>query len=222
MKKRIFWAVTLTFVVLVAGLLYASNMGFKLNYPLESAGAGSATGLNKIGLPYNQQTNLLTVGDLFADVGGLGTVTSISKLIRTSDTLLIYNGLSGDPLRNFALEAGEGYIIQMALNVNYIIVGSHDPSKVLSLDSQGVAGSATGLNDVAPPYHTTDQNAADLFGTLGGLGTVTSISQLVKSSDTLLIYNGLSGDPLRNFSLTPGESYTVQVASPVSIVLPHF
>lgn len=215
-------------VLLVAGGLFASNMGFKLNYVLDGIGSnGSASGTNTLALPFNQQTSLVDASDLLDDIdtaGGSpagGAVVSVSKFIRTSDTLLTYTGASD--ATNFTLDAGEGYRVQLTTAVSsiaLIVVGSHDPGKAIDLDAVGTAGSASGTNDFAYPYHGIASNASELLdeidtqaGSPAG-GAVVSVSKFVRTSDTLLTYTGAS--EATNFSLTPGESYRIQLTTAVS------
>ena len=70
MKKRILWVSAAGLVAaLVAGGLFASNMGFKLNYLLNGPAVGvSASGTAPVGLPYHQQTNIILASDLINDI----------------------------------------------------------------------------------------------------------------------------------------------------------
>ena len=56
--------------VVAAGGLMASNMGFKLNYPIIAAGGGpgSNTGTQTIGLPYNRQVGIDTASQLLTEL----------------------------------------------------------------------------------------------------------------------------------------------------------
>ena len=130
MRKRTFVAALLgVAVLLAAGGLMASNMGFKLNYLLQKKADGiSASGLNTLALPYNQQTSLINASDLFADINATvaGSALSVSRLARETDTLNTYDG--GSPLDDFSLNPGTMYIIQIgcspepcvAVNVPYV------------------------------------------------------------------------------------------------------
>ena len=210
--------------VLLAGSLFASNMGFKLNKPLDSTGTnGSASGFNNVALPYNQQTNLVTAGDLRGDIGS-GNVLSISRYVSATDSLATYvNSVAND----FNLTPAESYLIQVSSDVNYIIVGSHDPGLVVNLDAPGTNGSQSGVNDFAPPYHTTASTAGELRAELNaalGLGSedntaILSISRYLPGTDGQETYAGSSAT---NFSLAPGEGYRIQVASDVAFVPAHF
>jgi hypothetical protein len=198
-------------------------MGFKLNYPMNAPDIGvSATGTNTLALPYNQQTSLVDASDLRDDINtttGVGdSVVSISQFIRSDDSLVTYTG--SDIADNFTLVPGEGYRVVMrsttpGLLVNLIIVGSHDPGKLIDLFAPAAGVSATGTNDFAYPYHGVAANASELrdeIVTLAGVAdAVVSISKLIRSDDSLVTYTG--SDIADNFSLTPGNSYRIVMRS---------
>jgi hypothetical protein len=215
MNKRTFLVVAIGMsVMLIAGGLFASNMGFKLNYPLDTTGSNSsATGTNTLALPFNQQTSLAMASDLNTDIGA-SNVISIAKFLRSSDGLFAYP-TDGD----FALVPGEGYRVQVSSNVDYIVVGSHNPSLSVALDTTGTNGSATGTNDYAWPYHSTATTAADLKSEieLTAAGSVISIAKFLRNSDGLFAYP-TDGD----FPLVPGASYRIQVSSNVSFIPSHY
>lgn len=211
--------------LLVAGGLFASNMGFKLNYVLEATGTnGSNSGTNTLALPFNQQTSLITASDLLADIeasGGPTSVATVSRLQSDLDALEIYNGVQ--PAGNFTLTAGQGYQVQVNNDVNYIVVGSHDPGLVVNLDATGTNGSASGTTLFSLPYHTTVTTTAELFDelvTAGGAGSVATVSVLNRTSDTLTIYNGVQ--PGGVVPVAPGRAYTIQVNSDIAYVPSHY
>jgi hypothetical protein len=223
MMKRAFVVAALGLVaVLVAGGLVASNMGFKLNYALDGPTSNaSKTGTNTISLPYNQQTSIVTaenlIDDIAADAGDIGnllpTVASVFRQIRTTDSPEIYTGFSGT---NFTITPGEGYAVVISANasplaVNYIVVGSHDPSLGTVLDGPTDNGSKTGTQLWSYPYHSTAANAEDLINEINAAGgVVASVFHSLRTSDTPEIYTGFSGV---NFTLVPGEAYSIVMAS---------
>lgn len=218
-------------VLLVAGGLYASNMGFKLNYTLSPPGInGSLSGTQSIALPYNQQTSIVKASDLRTDVNATvpSSFVSLSRFAKTTDSLVGYAGGALDLPADFNLTPGEGYRVQVAGAgaVNYIIVGSHDPGLVVNLDAPGTSGSLSGTNDFAFPYHGTATTASDLLNEINaqgaGVGTVVSVSRFNRTTDSLFGYAGGALDLPNNFALTPGESYRVQVSTDVSYVPSHF
>ncbi len=225
MNKRFAVVAVAAIAVLVAGGIFASNMGFKLNYPLETAGTnGSASGTNSLALPYNQQTNIVNASDLRADINataGADVVLSISRFVKSTDLLASYLGAS--LANDFALSAGEGYRVQVASDVNYIVVGSHDPGLVVSLDTVGTNGSASGTNDFAYPYHGTAATASELRAEINaqaGGDAVLSVSRFTRSTDLLQSYLGAS--LANDFNLDPGRSYRVQVSQNVAYVPSHY
>lgn len=208
--------------MLVAGGLFASNMGFKLNYQLQGPGGGSLSGTSTVSLPYNAQTNLNNALDLIQDINaaaGASVVVAVSQFVKTNDGLNSYDGVAGTA---FALVPGQGYRVAVNASVNYIIVGSHDPGLVIGFDGPGTNGSLSGTNSYAYPYHATSANASDLIAEINaaaGAGVVVAVSQFVKSNDGLNSYDGVAGTA---FALVPGESYRVTVNSDVSFVPSHF
>jgi hypothetical protein len=117
-------------------------------------------------------------------------------------------------------------LIQVRQDVNYIIVGSHDPGRVVNLDSQGTNGSATGQTQFSFPYHGTATNASDLRNEVNAAsasGTaVIRISRFIKSTDALVSYAGGVADIANNFPTAPGESYLIQVNEDVAYVPSHY
>lgn len=209
-------------VLLVAGGLFASNMGFKLNYTLNMATGGvSASGTNTLGLPFFRQTGIDNAKQLIDDinaVGGPGSVANVQRYNRQTDGLELYNGLAGTA---FNLVEAEGYFVKMNSNVNYIVVGSHDPGFTVNLLAAG-GSSASGTNLFAPPYHFTGANAKDLIDDIqldGGAGSVANVQRYNKVSDGLELYNGLAGTA---FPIVPGQAYLVKVNSTVGYTPSHF
>jgi len=222
-KKNSFVVIAVALcAILAAGGILASNMGFKLNYPIAKPGTGgSKTGNNTISLPYFRQTGLNDAFELIKDIEGVtappfSKVVSVSKFLEASDGLQTYTGRMGSPGSNFTLTAGEGYRVQMSADVNYIVVGAHDPVHPAQLDAAG-AGSKTGTNDYAPPYNVTAATAFDLIKDIEGVtappfSKVVSVSKFLVASDGLQTYTGRMGSPGSNFNITPGESYRIQMS----------
>jgi hypothetical protein len=101
----------------VAGGLMASNMGFKLNYPLQNTQGGvSNTGRNTIGLPYNRQVGIDTASQLLADVSAGGiTAIQLEQFNKQFDTNEPYPGPAGD----FGLVPGKGYLVRVVGDTNF-------------------------------------------------------------------------------------------------------
>ena len=117
-RKTVFAALSVVGVALLvlAGGLMASNMGFKLNLPLIAAQGGvSASGTNYVGLPYNQQVGIVTAKDLFQDVSLGGEIQFINQHRKIDDGFEVYTfGGGTQPPDGPPLQAGEGLIIKVA------------------------------------------------------------------------------------------------------------
>lgn len=212
--------------VLVAGGLVASNMGFKANYPLDTIGSnGSVSGAQTIALPYNQQTGINVAFDLITDINtdaGVPIVDNLSRVVRTTDLKDTYSLGSGG--NNFAITPGEGYIVVVTASADYIIVGSHAPALPITFDSPGTAGSNSGTQLWAMPYHFTGSTANDLataIDAFAGAGAVDTVSNLARTATAPETYSLTSGGI--NFPLVPGEAYVIVVNNDViGWIPPHF
>lgn len=222
MKKRVsLGVVAIAFAMLLgAGTLLASNMGFKLHYALLATGAGSSSGLNLVALPDHRQAGIVNCRDLLADIG-FTTVASVSRFLEASDALETYTGRkSGGVVVPFPL-GNAGFYLRMLTTVNYLIVGSHDPGLVHPLDAAGV-GSNSGLNLFAYPYHHTAADAKALLDDIG-FANVASVSRFLRASDTLETYTGRkSGGVAVPFALVPGEAYYVRMNTTVNYIPSHY
>ena len=220
MNKKVFVVVVgVAMACVMASGLIASNMGFKLNYPLAATGASSNSGTNVIALPFNRQSGIDTANALIGDVG-LANVANVQRFLEATDGLETYTGRKGTPAPDFPLAAGEGYFLRMNNPVDYIVVGSHDPSLAISLDGPG-GGSQSGTNFFAVPYHTTSATAFDLMNDVG-FASVLNIQRFLEATDGLETYTGRKGTPAANFNLVAGESYFVRMSSTVSYTPSHF
>ena len=227
MSKRTFIGVMVValVVVLAAGGVLASNMGFKLNYTLNKAAVGvSNSGNNTLGLPDNMQSGMVVASDLFNDIGGKTAIAAggLQKLLKVSDTYQAYNGRATTG-PNFTLDKGDGYFVQMANDVNYIIVGSHDPSFAHPLKKAAVGVSNSGNNFFSMPYNFTGTVAADLFNDIGGKTQIAAggVQKLIKATDAFQAYNGRATTG-PNFTLVPGEAYLIQMANDVNYIPSHY
>ncbi len=150
---------------------------------------------------------------------------SVSKFNRSSDTFSVYTGRQASPLQApFLLTAGEGYFVRMNSNVNYIVVGSHDPSLILQLVGPG-PDSRSGKNLVALPYTATSTNAMRLMQEIGGgsIAPVVSASRFNPETDTYSTYTGRMGSPSQTpFAIRRGEAYFVAMATTVPYHPSHY
>lgn len=232
MRKRMFiGAVVGVLAVVLAGGLAASNMGFKLNYALISAGqpvpegGTSLDGTNDLSLPDNPQAGFITANDLRLDIGAPAN-GGITKLLRASNSTQTYTG-KGAGL-NFNLVAGDAYRVRVtgAATVNYIVVGSHNPTLAHTLIAAGQAvpeggTSLDGTNTYNYPYHSVAATANDLRLEIGAPANG-GITKLLRASNSTQTYTG-KGAGL-NFNLVPGAGYRVRITgtSNVSFIPNHF
>jgi hypothetical protein len=201
-------------VVIATGGLVASNMGFKLNYPLLDGGdAGSASGTQTIGLPYNRQVGIDLASDLFKDIGlstgpcssyACNCLSTISRYDTGIDLFVTYACKGAD----FALTPGEGLQLGMVTGGggDYIVVGSHNPGLTINLACPGApCGSNSGTEYYTHPYHAVSASAAELMTELGGFNFVSTISRYDTGTDLLVTYaaHGTS------FPLVAGQAYQI-------------
>lgn len=194
-------------LVLVAGGLYASNMAFKLNYTLFGDDQ-TATGFTTLGLPFNQQTNIVNAFDLLNDIGGTAVVSQIQRFNPGTNGVVPYTGLAGAP---YPIVPAEAYLVQLRPGVatrSYIIVGSHDPSRVVVFDGAGTNGSLSGFSFYSHPYHAISNDANELILELGGTAAISQIQRFNPTDNSVTSYNGLAGAA---FALAPGQGYFVQL-----------
>jgi len=208
-------------VVMTAGTLVASNMGFKLNYSLDQPGGIAKTGNNTLALPDNRQTGLNTAKNLMDDIG-FASVTNVQRFLAASDTYLAYTGRAPNPsANNFSLTAGEAYVVKMKTSVNYIVVGSDDPALSYTFSQPGGV-SKTGNNFYAFNYHQTAATAKQLMDDIG-FASVTNVQRFLRASDTYLAYTGRAPNPsANNFTLTPGEGYVIKMKTTAVYTPSHY
>lgn len=210
-------------VLLVGGVVVASNMGFKLNKTIVGPSVGvSASGTQDIALPFNQQTSLVNASHLRADIIASGaTGVSVSRFNPVTDALNTYAGIS--PADDFPLAPAVGYRVKVSGGSAYIIVGSHDPGLVVNLNGPGTNGSASGTQLYAYPYHSTANAASALRGEIlaqSGGGVSVSVSRFLPATDSLQTYAGIS--PADDFALTPGTAYVIKTSADIAYVPSHY
>jgi len=206
-------------VVVMAGGLLASNMGFKLNYTLNATLAGtSKSGTNTLALPDLRQTGLTTAKNLMDDIT-LANVTNVQKFIKSTDGLQVYTGRKGSGA-DFNMVAGEGVYVKMATATNYIVVGSDDPTLAYTLNATLAGTSKSGTNFYAYNYHQTAATAKALMDDVG-LANVTNVQKFIKSTDGLQVYTGRKGSGA-DYSLVPGEAYYIKMATTVNYTPSHY
>jgi hypothetical protein len=222
MTKRT-WAVGMVTVAVLAGggALLASNMGFKLNYQLLRATAGtSANGTNTLALPFNPQVGITSSKTLMDDVGS-ASVGSVQRYMKPTNTFELYTGRAGTPNANFTLATGEGYLVVMNTTTNYIVVGSHNPSASITLNRATAGVSATGNNLFSFPYHHTANTSKALMDDIGS-ASVGSIQRYMRPTNTFEVYTGRAGTPNANFTVALGEAYFIVMNTTTNYVPSHY
>jgi hypothetical protein len=211
-------------VVVLAGGLMASNMGFKLNLPLYGAteavppSGTSASGTNFVALPYNPQVGIVNARDLWNDLGADPNIL-ISRHIKANDQFNFYGTSTDLPPNGWNLAAGEAYVVKLGnVSQNYIVVGSHNPGLAINLVGPGPG---SGTNYYAHPYHGVAANAKDLFFEIGG--PIQQLNRHVKLNDSFDFYS-IAGTnlPPNGWDLKPGEGYIVKVGANHSFVPAHY
>lgn len=196
--------------LLLSGSVFASNMGFKLVYPLKTFAAGVHDGTNYVSYPYFNSFATQDAAGMFADApAGTVSIGRWNPLTRTVDacTAAACGGF-GDV--NFPLTKGEAYIVTVNANVNWTIVGSHDNAYAVPMKTFA-AGVHDGTNVVSVPYHTNKVDAAGLFGEMpAGTISVGRWNPATRTLDTCTAAAcGGFGDV--NFPVTIGEAYIIVV-----------
>lgn len=206
-------------VLLVAGGLFASNMGFKLNRSLVGPG-GLSSGTNTLGLPYNRQIGIDNAEQLIVDMRTTGTpansVSLVSKFNPLNDSTESYTGTTPGQTP-FALAACECYRTQVTAPVQYVVVGSHDPALACTLKGTGTpVDTQTGTNRFAQPYHATFDDALEMLNDANTNGSpvncVASVTRFNPADDSSETYTG-STPGQSPFAVVPGECYTIAVST---------
>ena len=193
-------------VLLVGGLVIASNIGVKLIYPLVYSGTLGANDF-QVSVPFS--TPLQTANDLLQAAPGASQVVRLNAATNTFQVW--FPGFIGN---NFPIVAPEGYMIRLSPGGNTAVtfVGAHDPSIVYNYN----VANADFL--VSIPYHTTWKTANDIFQ---ATPNALAVSQLTAATNTFKVwFPGFIGN---NFDVVIGEGYRVRVGSSPSVSVPeHF
>jgi hypothetical protein len=200
-------------VLLVSSSAFASNMGFKLVFPLKKPTAGVHDGSNWISLPYFNSFATQNAAGIWADL------PASKQVIFHYDTAgSFYDPYSGQPLdNNWAITKGEAYLVGVTADANWTIVGSHDNAYAVPL-KKPTAGVHDGSNWVSVPYHTTAANAAAIWASLP------ASKQVIFKYDTAgSFYDPYSGQPLdNNWAVTIGEAYLIGVTADTTWTPAHY
>lgn len=185
MRTKVLLTIAAALMLIISLVAIGSNMAFKISIPLT---AGYS---NFVSLPYyNSYTNASL---MFNDI------TSASAVSRYDNPTTSWQDWSGTRGTNFTVNEGEAYVVQVSASSNWIVVGSHDPGKAITL--------TTGYsNMIAPPYHTTKTNASLLFN------EIPNASDLSRYDNPTTSWQDWSGTRGTNFAITAGEGLVAQVS----------
>ena len=215
--------------LLASGSAFASNMGFKLVYPIYAFNSGVTDGTNVVSVPFFTSYAASTAANVCGDLT-VGTIiarwnqaTASQQKCKCNATL---NGCTGiGTSTNFTFTEGEGLIATTPATFNWTIVGSHDNAYAVTLYPFN-AGVTDGTNFVSVPYHTNKTNAAGLAaefapGTiLARWNQATASQQKCKVNAT---QNGCTGiGTSTNFSVTIGEALIITVPASATWTPAHY
>jgi hypothetical protein len=216
MNKTLKSALLSAAVLLVGSTAFASNMGFKLVYPLKMTSAGVHDGTNWVSIPFfNSFTPTQDAAGMWADLP-----TGKQNIYRynpaTSANQRYAGGGPGQV--NFAITKGEAYLVTVTADVNYTIVGSHDNAFAVPLNMTN-AGVHDGTNRVSFPYHTNKTDAAGIWGELPAAKQ--NIYRYNPATSANQRYAG-GGPGQVNFAITIGEAYLLTVTADTTWTPAHY
>ena len=192
--------------LLVGGFVIASNVGYKLIYPLAHSGTLPANDF-QVSVPFS--TPLLVANDLFLAAPGATLVARLNAATNTFQAW--FPGFIGN---NFPIVAPEGYIVRIpnGTSTSVTFVGAHNPAIVYNYN----VANADFL--VSIPYHTIWKTANDIFQ---ATPNALAVSRLNAATNTFQVwFPGFVGN---DFDVAIGEGYRVRVGSSPSVSVPeHF
>ena len=176
----------------VVGMLFlsftamTSNMGFKINIPLEGGALQ-----NWVSLPY--YNSYTSVSLIFNELSP--NVVEISHWLPASYGAETYTS-DMDP--DFGIVAGEAISVKLSSAQNWVVVGSHNPTATIA-----IAGGAV-QNWVAVPYHTMSTMASTL---INEIPNCVEIAHWLPASYGAETYTS-DMDP--DFAITAGQGYGIK------------
>jgi hypothetical protein len=219
MNKTLKSALLSASVLLIGSSVFASNMGFKLVYPLTATVVGVTDGTNYVAIPYFNSFATQNAAGVFADIPSVQSVSRWNQA--TSSTQRCSNATCTAPGNtNFALTEGEALIVRVSAAANWTIVGSHDNAYAVPL-SATVVGVTDGTNTISVPYHTNKTNAAGLFGEITSIQSISRWNQA--TSSTQRCSNATCTAPGNtNFPVTIGEGLIIRVSAASTWTPAHY
>ena len=219
--KQLVMAVAAVAVVIVVagGPAFASNAGFKLNKHLiaGTCNPGDQVGVNWTSIPYfNPYT---TWADFCTQTGlPVGAIAGAQLTVLNQATGAFTSARCGTAgAAGLAKIKGKGVAIcpesAWPANTGIIIVGSHDPTFQINLDT-ATGGGQVGRFWYALPYHTTNASCAQLCTTAGLTPGALNGAQITRlNAATGAFTNARCGTAAcTNLTLPLGEH--IQIAEP--------
>jgi len=196
--------------VVVGGVAVASNIGYKLVFPLVHSGGLLANDFS-VSIPFNTPFNVAQ--DIYLAAPG---ATLVARLNPSTNTFTVWVPVAGSAANNFPVATGEGYLIRIpsGTSSSITLVGSNDPSYTYNFNIAG--------RDflISIPYSTTWQVANDLFK---AVPNASQVSRLNPPTNTFTVWVPVAGTAGNNFPIVIGEAYRVRVSAAPSVAVPeHF
>jgi hypothetical protein len=201
------WALAVaTLAVLISGsVALGSNMGFKFNMPVATAGV-APIGFNITSFPY---LNPYTDREVLCQQLGLTPSTAVVQQFNAAtgvlDLYLCGSQAIGSPSIPAIAKGGGFFITDGGTSGSAIVVGSHDPAFAVRLECPAGAP-PLGDNWVSIPYHTTSDLMQDFCDEIGAAAV--TISEFDATTGVLSFFN-CGGNPLFDFSHTKGRSLKI-------------
>jgi len=204
MKTKVIIGIVAILIFAIGLATMSSNMGFKLSQTL------TGTVSKYVALPFYNSLSTQTAQYLRLDCIAAGG-TGVNVYDWNGTAWQRYAG-GGVGQVNFNLAPGIGYQVKSTADVsNWVIVGSHNPSTVLTL-----AGTVSKY--IAVPYHTTCTTAQFLRLEVMAAGG-TGVNVYDWNGTAWQRYAG-GGVGQVNFNITPGTAYQVKSTGDVTSWVP--
>jgi hypothetical protein len=240
-RRSVAVLVVAALMLVAGGVAIASNMGFKMNralIPVQATPPNSFQGSNWVAIPFNHP---YTNGDAFCvamDLVGTGATytgrrgtnpASLTTLDPTTGSFLtrtcglaatmIFRKSEGVQVRQQVQRPGfAGDLVPPA---SMIIVGSHDPTFVVSIPNISTTNANVGNLWYAMPYHTTAVTVAD-FCTQAALGNLIGTITRLNASTGSFLPTAICGTPSANSALVLGDFIQVRRSGGKTFVPAHF
>lgn len=220
MRTKVLLTVAVVAMLALGGAVMASNMGFKISIPFTAGQpkyvsvpnyctVNGVTIEGGTAVAANLRNELITAGS-----GGAAGQTPVYYY--TGNAWQRYAG-GGIGQVNFTLAPGIGYQCVTTAGINWIVVGSHNPSLSISF----TAGQP---KYVAVPYHTTSTTAQLLRNELISAGSGGAAGQTPVYYYTGNAWQRYAGGGIGqvNFNLAAGNAYQAVTTAGISWTPAHY